>query len=365
MDLVGVLGGTTLNEVVVERIVLVLADGLELGSAQLNLIQLAVGEHLVGDVDGLDHLDRHGVKQLHGILVDVALVLGQNLLVLVDVVGDGVRAIVPHGLVGGAKVAVHADFGDQVRAQRSQAVVGSHGREVGQLVHAVIDQRVVVGRFNANHLKELIQAQRLGGVFAFGLRQFLGVVVVVRRAGDHLDGHRGVGRLVLGVVQNPLQTGEPVFGRAVCHVLALVVNPGDAFLQVEHPGLAAVGRGEILRGRGNQLTLAVVGEQVLVAVAQNVQVNGCLRIMVAERFHFSGLRLIVAEVLDLFCGSEIHAAEDQSQHQHERQSLLHVEPSFESSGRAAFIFSSPAVQQLRILYGRALHLSIVNCNFHI
>ena len=323
MDLVGVLGGTGFNQVVVELVVGIVIDGLELGGGQLDVVQLAGSEHLVGHVSGLHHLHGHGVEQLGAVDGVIGSVLGQHLLGLVDVLGDGVGAVVPHGGVVGAEVAIHADLSDQVSRQRSEAVVGRHGGEVGQLVHALVLDGVLVGAGNRDHLQEL-------GAFASGqglglvLGQALGVGVVITGALDHLNGHGGVGGLVLGVVQHPFQTGQPVLGGAVRHILTLVIHPGDVIVQLEDPGLATVGGGPFLGGGGNQRAGGVIGEQVLVAVAQHVQVNSGLRVVIAERFHFVRLGLVIAEVLDLVSSGERNAADGQRQRQHERHDLLHV-----------------------------------------
>ena len=319
VDLVGVLGGTSFDQVVVELVVGIVVDGVQLGGGQLDVIQLAGSEHLVGNVSRLDHLDGDGVEQLDFVQSVVGLVLGQNLLGLVDVLGDGVGAVVPHGGVVSAEVAVNADLSDQVSGQRSQTVVGGNGGEVGQLVHADELDGVVVGAGHSDHLVELVQAQSL----ALFLGQGLGVLVVLTGALDHFDGHGGVGGLVLVVVQNPLQTGRPVFGHTVGHVLALVVDPGDILVQFEDPGLAAVGGGVGLGSSGHQRAVSIVGEQVVVAVGQDVQVNRGLRVVVAERFHFVRLGLVILEVLDLVGSRKRHGTEHQHQSQHESHDLLH------------------------------------------
>ena len=324
VHLVGILGRTSFNQVVVELVAFVVVDGAQVGLVQIDVVQVAGREPLEGHVRRLNHLDGDGVEQLHVVLVPVGFVLGQHLFVLVDVLRAGVGAVVPHGGVISAEVAIHADFLDQLGRQRSQAVVAGHRGEVAQLIHAVIDQGVIIGRFEANHLQELFSAQLLGFFFA----QALGILIIFAGALDHFNGHGGVGGLVLAVVQHPFKAGDPVLRSAVRLVVALIVNPGHALIELEDPGLAAIGRRPLLGNAGNQCAVGIIGEQMIIEVAQHVQIDSRLRIMVAPGLHLTGNRLVRAQVFDLISGSRKgDAGEHKHESQYEGQILLHFRSS--------------------------------------
>ena len=327
MDLVGILGGTGFHQVAVELVGGAVVDGGQVGLGQGHVIQLAGLEQLVGHVAALHHLNGHGVEALHTIRVPVVGVGGQHLFILVNVGGDGIGAGVPQVLPGDALVAFHADFLNQLGGQGVQAVVGGHGGEVGQGVHALVGDGLVVGRGNLHHLSELVgDGQGLGGFLTLLLGQLLGVGIVLGGASNHLHGHGGVGGSVLGEVQHPFQAGQPVLGDHIGLHVAVLVNPGHAVVEHERPGLAAVGGGPFLGSVANQGALGVVGQQAVDAVDQHVQVVGQLRGVDVEGFHLTGSGFVAAQVGDFSraCGGDGGHRQHHGQRQHEGQKFLHA-----------------------------------------
>ena len=81
--------------------------------------------------------------------------------------------------------------------------------------------------------------------------------------------------------------------------------------------------GPFLGRAGDQLALGVVGQQMVIAIAQHVQVHSGLRIVVAEGFHFAGGGFVVHEILDLFRTGHGNHGQRQQSRKHERQHLLH------------------------------------------
>ena len=216
-------------------------DG-NLGLGQLNIIQLACGEHGERNVEVLDHLDGDGIEQFYfGVVVQ--RVLGQDFFTVLYKIGHGVGTVVPQRGVVCTEVAVYANFRDQLSAERSQAVIGGHGGEVSQRSQTGDGENtgVVIGCY-AYHLGERTGdgIERLGSVFALGLCQLLGILVILLSALDHLDRHRSVGGLVLCIVQNPFQADHEVFCYHIGFVVALVINPLYVITQGEDPGDAII-----------------------------------------------------------------------------------------------------------------------------
>ena len=271
--LIGVLLQTGLGQILVAGIAGIVHDDLAVGLAQLGVVDLL---RLIEDVilvAVLDHGDGDGVEQA-GVLVPVRLVLGQGLGVVHDVLGDGVGAGVPHGLVGHAQHVLNALLVDLSLGDRVEGGGGAQGVEIGAGLRAGIGQVGGVGALDA-HLVEL--GVVLGGQSqSGGLVQALSVVIVVLGAHDHGAEHGSILGGVLVVVQDPLHSGDPVLGGAVGLVLALDVNPGHVVTEHEVPGDAAV-RGIPLGGHGGvQLAVGVNLQQGGDGVAQDVQVLGLL-----------------------------------------------------------------------------------------
>src|SRR5699024_7968001 len=84
VDRIGVFVRRFFYQVVIELVVLVAADGLEVGLGQVNVVELAGLVQLEGNIVGLYHSDCNGVEQF-GIGIPVAFVLGENFFVALDV----------------------------------------------------------------------------------------------------------------------------------------------------------------------------------------------------------------------------------------------------------------------------------------
>ena len=150
---------------------------------------------------------------------------------------------------------------------------------------AVIDDGALVGALDADHLKELGLVQGKG--FLFG--QALGVVIVLLSALDDGQAHAGIERVVLVVVENPLQSGGPVIGDHVRLVVAVHVNPGHVVAQMEGPGLAAVLSAPGLGGAGLQLAVVVKLKQVDDQVADDVVLGRALGVGTEQGGQLAGV----------------------------------------------------------------------------
>ena len=307
MDLVGVLGGTGFNEVILQiGVAGAVVDTLQGSLVQGHVIELAVLEELEGHGSGLNHLDGDGVKALAVGIVPVVGALGQNLLVLGNEIGNGVSAAVPHVLPGHVTVAVNTQLLDQFCGQGVEAVVGGNRGEVGKLVNQLVGDgagSVVSG--NANHLGKLgasVSSQSLGSLSAVGLGQSLGVLIVIIGAGNHFSRHGHVVGVVLGVVQHPLQAGGPVGSQNVSLDFAVLVEPGHTVVQREDPGLAAVGGLIALRSVRLQVAVVVVGQKAVDQVTQHVQVIRSLGIMDIPGLQLTGLGLVGVQILEAGSG---------------------------------------------------------------
>ncbi len=202
----------------------------------------------------------------------------------------------------------------------------------------MINQGVVIGSFDADHLLEYGQIHALGffvgqtdGIeavlfadgFEFGLvafillgQLFLGrvigvrgdfkiliagyIVVVVSGAFDHFGRHGGVGSFVLVEVQHPFKTNQPVLGLNFLHGFAVHVYPLNALAEVEGPGLAAVFGAPALRDGGNEVAVVVVGQQAVEAAGQNTQFLVVLAIENVESLHFVSQGEVGYPILDGF-----------------------------------------------------------------
>ena len=329
VDLVGVLGGTGFHQVGLQfAIAGAFVDALQGGLVQGHVIELTVLEQLEGHGSGLDHLHGDGVEALAVGVVPVVGALGEHLLVLIHEVGHGVGTAVPHVFPGDVTVAVHAHFLDQLSGEGIEAVVGGHRGEVGELVDQGVGDGAggVIGG-DTDHLGELaalVGGESLGGFGTVGLGQSLGVLIVVVGTGDHLGGHGHVVGVVLGVVEDPLQTGGPVGSEHVSLDFAVLVEPGHALVQGEDPGLAAVGRLIALRGVQLQVAVVVVGQKTVDQVAQHVQVGRGLGIVDIPGFQLTGLGLVGVQILQLIGAGGGHAHRgQQSENENQRKQFLH------------------------------------------
>ena len=272
MELIGVLLGALLNQVAVQGVRLILIDALQSGLVQVSLVHLAGLVHLVVQSTVGQHLDGNGVEQI-AVLIPVSGVLGQDLLVVLDVGGDGVGTIVPHGHVAHGDHVLNALLIDLSLGDGVQAGGGAQSVEVRSVLGAGVDQSVVIGSLQTDHLGELAVLGQLQSLFG---RQGHGVVIVLLSTLDQLVSHGGVVSVVLVEVQDPLKSGQPVLSSAICLVVAVNVNPGNIIAQLEGPGDTAVLSAPLGSDCGLQLTLLVDFQQTGVCVAQNVQVSSVL-----------------------------------------------------------------------------------------
>ena len=131
----------------------------------------------------------------------------------------------------------------------------------------MINQCVVVRCFDTDCLQEL-GAFRSIELISFFLGQALGIFIIFLCAFDHLQRHRGIGRIVFVEVEHPFQTGDKVLRCAVCFFLRIYIDPLDTFTQMEGPGQSAVLGSPIFCNRWNQLTFVVNFQQTVHQIGQ-------------------------------------------------------------------------------------------------
>ena len=238
VDLVGVFVCGAFYQIVIIVVVLVAADGDEVGLRQVGVIDLASLIELEGDVGGLDHTDGNGIKQ-EAILIPVSRVLGEDLLVALYIGGHGVASIVPHRLVVHRFDAVDAQLINEALRDRVEASVGRNRVEVRLWRYAVVNDGVIIRQLNADHFHELGAIAGIQRV-CFLHAQGLGIFVILVGALNHFERHGCIGRIVLVEVEDPLQRGRKVAGDAVGLLVGVHVDPFDSFAQVEGPGQAAI-----------------------------------------------------------------------------------------------------------------------------
>ena len=199
-----------------ELVGLVVVNGGQVGLGQGYVVNFTGEEQVVRRVIGFHHLDSDGVEALHVRRVPVVGRSGQHLFVALHKAGNGVGAIVPQGFPGNSLVAFRTQFLQELAGERIQAAVGGQGGEISQLIHAGINQGLVIRRGNAHHFLELVQAKvhaRLG----VRLIELLGVLIVLLGALNHFNGHGGVYSIVLGKVQHRRASPQPQRQPCSCH----------------------------------------------------------------------------------------------------------------------------------------------------
>ena len=285
VDLPGILGGTCLGQVVMELMRAAVVDHGKRGLSQRCMIQIAILEQGVCNILRLKHFDGHCLKTFHIVCVPVVGIGSQNLLVLVKERSHCVRAGVPHVLPGDCLVSLNTYFLNQLGRKRIQAVVGSNRGEVAQRIRAGVDDGLIVGSSDANHFLEHGSIEA-GGINVFaeliwngntiihnalvGLRHVLRIFVVFRSTGDHFYWHGGIGGTILGEVQYPFQTGNPVLSHHVSLLVAVFVDPLHAVIQHEGPCLATVFRVPFLCGIAYQCAMRIIGQQSVNQVDKNI-----------------------------------------------------------------------------------------------
>ena len=262
-------------------------DGGQVGLGQVDVIDFAVLVQLQAHGQVGDHGD--GVMLETGAVVcGVVVGVGDEALgVLLDVLLDEVRTIVPHGGVVAGAEAIDAQLVDEVLRGGVEAVVGNDSVEVGAGVLAGEDQSVVVRCLDADTGSQHI----LVGHVSSSVALVLGQVVVLGSAHDGLRRHGGVESLVLEGVQDPLKTHEEVLGGQVRLDLAVDVAPIDIVAQVEGPDGGVLVVLPAGCDGGHCLAVAVEAQQAVPAVGGDVQVGSGLAVQ-----EVPGLQLTVGSL---------------------------------------------------------------------
>ena len=274
----------------------VAVDGAQVGFRERRDVHLAVHEQLLAHEDVVNHEDGDGVEE-GAVLVIVALVAGEGLGIVLDVLGHDVGTVVPEvGVLDGVHLTAHAHSVQLALVEGHQGGGDGQGVEVEHVAHAVIDQGVVVRCLDADGvLEEVAVAVELQGL---GLVHSLDGLKVLLRAGDHHAGHGAVAAGVLVPVEDVLQAGQPVLGGALGHLVAVDVHPDHVVPELKGPSLALVRGIPLLGDAGDELAAVVDLQQAGDAVGQVVQVAGALAVQGEEGLHLSGSGLIGDEVLD-------------------------------------------------------------------
>ena len=249
-------------------------DGGQVGLGQVDVIDLAVLVQLQAHGQVGDHGDGM-MLETGAVVCSVVVGVGDEALgVLLDILLDEVRTIVPHGGVIAGAEAIDAQLVDEVLRGGVEAVVSSDGVEVGAGVLAGEDQSVVVRSLDADTSSQHILVGHIGSSVAL----VLGQVVVLGSAHDGLRGHGGVEGLVLEGVQDPLEAHEEVLGGQVRLDLAVDVAPIDIVAQVEGPDGGVLVVLPAGCDGGNCLAVAVEAQQAVPAVGGDVQVGSGLAV---------------------------------------------------------------------------------------
>ena len=275
VEVVGVLGGALLAELVIVGVGAVGGDGGQGALAQLQLVQLAVLVQLIAHGQVGDHAQGHALEAgalvcriIVGVRDEALGVVGHKFL-------DEVGAAAPLLGVVHAAEALDAQLFHQSRGCRIAADVGSHGVEVGAGIYAGVDDGVIIRRVDADACgQHIVVGQGRGGCVVHRI----GLVIVVGCAHDGGGGHGGVGGLILLSVQHPLEAGEEVLAGQMLLHLAVDVHPVHIIPQVEGPDggvfvvLPALGDG------GDGLAVVVEADEAVDEVGGDVEVDGLLAV---------------------------------------------------------------------------------------
>ena len=266
------LGRNRRHQIIVVLVVGVPRNGGQVAFAQVNIIEVAGLIELEGNIRRLDHLEGNRLKA-GAFGVPVERVLGEDLLVALDVGSHGVWTVVPHilivhrlGRVDAAQLLNHR-LGHWV-----QRLIGGQRVKVRLLGQAGVDDGVLVRRFDADRFSELgafICSQGIGFLFGEGFR----VLIIFFSALDHLQRHRSIGRIILVEIEHPLQAGSKILRYHFSLFVSVHVNPFDTFTDFKGPGLALVLCSPLLSNRRGQCT---VGGRLQQAVHQLGQVFAVL-----------------------------------------------------------------------------------------
>ena len=287
-----------LNHLVVVWIALIAADGLDIALGQTHLVDFAGLIQLVCHVAGFYHLDSDCLKA-GAIGIPVQRILGQDLFIALNIGGHGVAAVVPHIFVVHRLDSVYAQLIHQALCQRIQTSVSRYGIKVWFCSRAMVNQSMLVRRFNLDHLAEFGAFSRIECISLF-CAQALGIFIIFGSALNHLHRHRGVGRIIFMEVQNPLHCSQKVLRNTFCFFIAVDIHPCCIVTQMEGPGQTAVFGSPLLCNCRNQLTVGVDLQQTIPEVGQILRVSGCFRIEQVEGGKFRGCNLGDNKVGDCF-----------------------------------------------------------------
>ena len=296
------LGRNRRHQIIVVLVVGVPRNGGQVAFAQVNIIEVAGLIELEGNICRLDHLEGNRLKA-GAFGVPVERVLGEDLLVALDVGSHGVWTVVPHilivhrlGRVDAAQLLNHR------LGHRIERLVGGQGIEVRLLRQAGVDNGVGVRGFQPNRLSEfgtIVGGQRIG----FLLGEGFGILIVLLGALDHLQRHRGVGGIVFVEVEHPLQAGGKVLGSHFRFLIAVHIDPLDPFAQLEGPGLSLILAAPLLRKAGSQCALGGRFQQAVDQLGQVFAVLRALTVQPVEGFQLSGQQLRNHQIGDVTLGS--------------------------------------------------------------
>ena len=298
VELVRVLGRTCRYHVVIVFVAWIFCDGIDMCLGQVNIVDFSILIQLEGNVVGFNHLDGNCFKTF-ALGIPVQWVLGENLLVVMDVGGHGVSAVVPHiFVVHRLNASRTAQLFYHCRGNWIQGIVGSKGIKVWFLGNTMVNYSVVIRGFQSDHLAEFgafLCVQSKCFFFAEGL----GVFIVFLCTFYHFQRHGGIGGVVLVEVHNPLQTGSKVFCGTLRFFIAVDVYPLHTLANLEGPGQTAILGSPFFCDAWNQFTVCINFEQTVYQVGQVLAIFCSLRVQDIEGFQLTGNQLGDNQVTDL------------------------------------------------------------------
>ena len=300
MEVVGVLGGALLTELVVVGVGSVGGDGGQGALAQLQLVQLTVLIQLVAHGQVGDHAQRHALEAAALVSCIIMRVRDEPLGVVGDEFLDEVGAAAPLLGVVHAAEALDAQLFHQSRGCRIAADVGSYGVEVGAGIYAGVDDGVVVRCIDADACgQHIVVGQGRGGCVVHRI----GLVVVIGCAHDGGGGHGGVGGLILLCVQHPLEAHEEVFaGQVVLH-LAVHVHPVHVVTEVERPDSGVLVVLPALSQSRHRLAVVVEADKTVDDVGRHVEVDGLLAVEHIPALDLTAGSLVSKQLAQALAGS--------------------------------------------------------------
>ena len=298
VELVRVLGRNCRYHVVIVFVAWIFCDGIDMCLGQVNIVDFSILIQLEGNVVGFNHLDGNCFKTF-ALGIPVQWVLGENLLVVMDVGGHGVSAVVPHiFVVHRLNASRTAQLFYHCRGNWIQGIIGSKSIKIRFLGDTMINQRIVIRGFQSDHLAEFgafLCVQSKCFFFAEGL----GVFIVFLCTFYHFQRHGGIGGVVLVEVHNPLQTGSKIFCGTLRFFIAVDVYPLHTLANLEGPGQTAILGSPFFCDAWNQFTVCINFEQTVYQVGQVLAIFCSLRVQDIEGFQLTGNQLGDNQVTDL------------------------------------------------------------------